>query len=418
MIRKPKFARSRTGNDRRVEPRREPEVAAEGETRVPPPREVSPVGLAARVVGGVDAQHPADAVLRTVLKEERGLRRETAGEVARLVFGYFRWRGFVGRGLPLDRQILAAADFARKYAADPGCIPAQGLARAVPAWVRDRVGGGAEWWMAIQREPALWLRARPGTAESVKLALVDVAQPLPDLVPEALQYVGKKDLFRDAGFQSGAFEIQDLASQMVGLLCGPKPGETWWDACAGEGGKTLHLADLMGNRGIVWATDRAGWRLQRLRVRAGRAQLFNIRWAEWAGGEARPGGVKCDGVLVDAPCSGLGTWGRNPHARWSSSPEAVAEMAALQKRLLKGAAAGVKPGGRLIYSVCTLTHEETVQVSDAFEAEVAGFEPCPLPEAYRKGAGARSAAKAPHRLWIWPQDWGGNGMYVAAWRRR
>jgi len=418
MRRKPTFSRSGHGSAPRAEPNREG-AKLEGDRPVlPPPREVSPVGLATRVVGGVDAQHPADAVLRTVLKEERGLRRETAGEVARLVFGYFRWRGFVGRGLPLDRQILAAADFARKFAVDPEFIPVQGLARAVPAWVRDRVGGGAEWWQAIQREPVLWLRARPGTAESLKVALGDVLQPLPVLVPEALQYLGKKDLFRDAGFQSGTFEIQDLASQVVGLLCAPKPGETWWDACAGEGGKTLHLADLMGNRGIVWATDRAGWRLQRLRVRAGRAQLFNIRWAEWAGGNTRPGGVKCDGVLVDAPCSGLGTWGRNPHARWSSSPEAVAEMAELQGRLLKGAAAGVKPGGRLVYSVCTLTHEETVRVSDAFEAEVPGFEPSPLPDTYRKGSGARSGAKTPHRLWIWPQDWGGNGMYVAAWRRR
>ncbi len=385
----------------------------------PPVRkEVLALPLATRVVGGVDREHPADAVLRTVLKEEPGLRRETAGEVARLVFGYFRWRGFMGRGIPLPRQIESAADLARRFALNPEDVAPQGWDRAVPAWVRDRVPGGAAWWKALQAEPQLWLRARPGTAESVKLALGDVVQPLPDVAPDALVYRGTRDLFREAGFQAGSYEIQDLASQLVGQLCAARPGETWWDACAGEGGKTLHLADLMGNRGVVWATDRAGWRLQRLRVRAGRAGLFNIRWAEWDGQATQPGGIRFDGVLVDAPCSGLGTWQRNPHSRWATTPEDVTELAALQIRLLRSAAAGVKVGGRIVYSVCTLTHEETVAVSDAFEAAMPGFEPLPIPDTHRRGPGALSEARAKNRLWIWPQDWGGNAMYVAAWTRR
>jgi 16S rRNA (cytosine967-C5)-methyltransferase len=385
---------------------------------VPPPREVSALALATRVVGGVDKEHPADAVLRVVLKEERGLRRATAGEVARMVFNYFRWRGFVGRGLPLERQVEVTSDMARRYAADPESVASDGLERAVPGWVRDRVGGGVAWWRALQREPKLWLRARPGTAEEVKLALGDVVQPLPVEVPDALVYEGGKDLFRDVGFQAGRFEIQDLASQIVGHLCGPKVGETWWDACAGEGGKTLHLADLMSNRGVVWATDRAEWRLQRLRVRAGRAKLFNIRWAEWDGGETRPGGMRFDGVLLDAPCSGLGTWQRNPHARWSSRPEDVAEMARLQGRLLRNASRGVKPGGKLVYSVCTLTHEETTRVADEFEGTVPGFEPCVLPDTFRRGPGSNTEGAPRHRVWLWPQEWGGNGMFVAAWIRR
>lgn len=381
-------------------------------------REVSALSLAARVAGGVDREHPADAVLRVVLKEEPGLRRETAGEVARMVFSFFRWRGFVGRGLPLERQIVVASDLARRYALEPEAVAPQGFGKAVPAWVRDRVAGGEDWWKALQKEPQLWLRSRAGTAESVKLALGDVVQPLPAEAPDALVYQGSKDLFRDVGFQAGAYEIQDLSSQLVGHVCGPKPGETWWDACAGEGGKTLHLADLMGNRGVVWATDRAGWRLQRLRVRAGRANLFNIRWAQWEEDKPRPGkGAIFDGVLVDAPCSGLGTWQRNPHGRWSTMPEDVAELAALQIRLLRGASAGVKVGGRLVYSVCTLTHDETVRITDEFESSMKGFEPLPLPDLYRRGPGAKSEARAKNRLWIWPQDWGGNGMYIAAWRR-
>src|SRR5436305_4189145 len=79
-----------------------------------------------------------------------------------------------------------------------------------------------------------------------------------------LRYDGEEDLFRTPEFHAGEFEIQDICSQLVGLLCAPKPGETWWDACAGEGGKTLHLSDLMENKGLIWACDRAEWRLQKL----------------------------------------------------------------------------------------------------------------------------------------------------------
>src|SRR5205823_5977071 len=127
-------------------------------------------------------------------------------------------------------------------------------------------------------------------------------------LPEALVYEGETDLFRTPEFHAGEFEIQDLSSQAVGWLCDPKPGETWWDACAGEGGKLLHLSDLMQNKGLIWASDRAAWRLQKLKRRTARAKVFNYRAALWDGGAKLPTKTKFDGVLVDAPCSGLGTW--------------------------------------------------------------------------------------------------------------
>src|SRR5205814_8236813 len=191
---------------------------------------------------------------------------------------------------------------------------------------------------------------------------------------DILEYRGDTDLFRTPEFHGGAFELQDVNSQAVSLICAPSAGQTWWDACAGEGGKTLHLCDLMGNKGLVWASDRAEWRLQKLKRRAARARLFNYRTRLWDGGPNLPVKTKFDGVLMDAPCSGIGTWQRNPHARWTSVARDVHELSAVQKDLLLYAAAAVKPGGKLIYSVCTLARAETTEVAAGFETASSGFE--------------------------------------------
>jgi 16S rRNA (cytosine967-C5)-methyltransferase len=134
--------------------------------------------------------------------------------------------------------------------------------------------------------------------------------------------------------------------------------------------------------------------------------MFNYRVAVWTGAAA-PFKTKCDGVLVDAPCSGVGTWQRNPHARWTTSLEDVAELSAVQTLLLKRAAASVKPGGRLVYAVCTLTRSETTAVADTFQAAHPEFEPAPI----------AIAADGGSRLWLLPQDLDANGMFIAAWRR-
>ncbi len=224
-------------------------------------------------------------------------------------------------------------------------------------------------------------------------------------------------LFKTPEFHAGEFEIQDIASQAVGWLCDSKPGEAWWDACAGEGGKLLHLSELMQNKGLIWASDRAAWRLQKLKRRTARAKVFNYRAVPWDGGAKLPTKTKFDGVLVDAPCSGVGTWQRNPHARWTTTVEDVRELAELQKRLLTHAAAAVKPGGKLIYSVCTLTRAETVEVAAAFSEVHAEFEPMSL-AVNSLGKEISRALTSAAAVTLWPQDCGGNGMFVAGWRRR
>jgi 16S rRNA (cytosine967-C5)-methyltransferase len=324
------------------------------------------------------------------------------------VFAYYRWRGWLDPKQPLEHQVGHALELAGRFANRPGSFSDEELTRrAVPAWTADMMDVTAAWVRAIQKEPLPWVRARrgQGTALAGKLGAT-----LSSPISEALLYTGTEDLFRRSEFHAGEFELQDIASQAVSVLCRPRPGETWWDACAGEGGKTLHLSDLMENQGLIWASDRVEWRLTRLKQRAARARVFNYRAVLWDGGVKPPTKTKFDGVLVDAPCTGTGTWQRNPHGRWTTTFADVRELSAVQGRLLAHAARAVKPGGRLIYAVCSLTRAETVDVARVFSAAFPEFKRLPMTPVFGRGP-------ASPELWMWPQQTGGNGMFVAAWRR-
>jgi 16S rRNA (cytosine967-C5)-methyltransferase len=266
-----------------------------------------------------------------------------------------------------------------------------------------------DWARAIQSEPRIWLRARPGQGGKLAAKLGDCKVFGQGALADILEYCGDQDLFRTPEFHAGEFELQDISSQAVGLICAPEPGQTVWDACAGEGGKTLHLSALMQNKGLIWASDRAEWRVQKLKRRAGRAGVFNYRTKLWNGGPKLPTKTLFDIVLVDAPCSGIGTWQRNPHARWTTTPNDIRELAELQLRLLSHAAAAVKPGGKLIYSACTLARAETSLIAQVFKCP--GFDLLP-------SANPLSPEKPPSsETYFLPQEFGGNGMYVAAWTR-
>jgi 16S rRNA (cytosine967-C5)-methyltransferase len=260
----------------------------------------------------------------------------------------------------------------------------------------------------FQREPRLWLRARPGTGAELADRLADSENH--ENVPDAVWYKGARDLFHTAEFRGGQFEIQDISSQAIGHLCQPQAGETWWDACAGEGGKLLHLCDLMRNKGLVWASDPAQWRLDLLKRRAARAKIYNYRLKAWTSLDHLPIRAKLDGILIDAPCTGIGTWGRNPHARWTARREDVSELARVQSELLSKTAALLKEGGKLVYSVCTLAEEETSTVTDLFESTHPAFRPLEAPNPLNSEA--RSS-----RFAFLPQSVRGNGMFAALWER-
>jgi len=371
--------------------------------------------IAAEVIRSSSRDKPADAALREVLKQTRNLATFDATEVSKTVFLYYRWHGWLRdeRG-GVEGKMRLAQRLADRFRANPANIPVAELrAKVVPSWTAGQMEPSDDWLRSLQGEPKLWLRAKCGQAAVLAKKLRLAGTLAPPVLPDALDYEGETDLFKTPEFHAGEFEIQDIASQAVGWLCDPKPGETWWDACAGEGGKLLHLSDLMQNKGLIWASDRAAWRLQKLKRRTARAKVFNYRAELWDGGAKLPTKTKFDGVLVDAPCSGVGTWQRNPHARWTTDLNDVLELAEIQKRLLAHVATSVKPGGKLIYSVCTLTRAETTEVAESFSASHPEFAPLVLP-VEKVNRALTSAAT----LMIWPQDLGGNGMFVAGWRRQ
>lgn len=369
---------------------------------------------AARLIERVSPEMPADAVLREELSGNRELSASEKRALSRAVFVYYRWWKWLDGAESLQRRLAASTDLQARFDADPGAFKTEALAaRAVPEWIAAEMDPvPAEWLRQLQRDPALWIRVQSRFAASVPRALgsctpANSALPgfTPSAPPTAYQFTGYNDLFRTDEFRQGLFEIQDLASQLVGHACAPRAGETWWDACAGEGGKMLHLADLMDNKGLIWASDRSARRLTVLRRRAARAKVFNYRVVNWNGGPVLPTKTRFDGILVDAPCSGVGTWQRNPHARWTTTPEDVRELAELQTQLLNHVAGSLKPGGRLIYAVCTLTRSETTDVAGAFTAAHPELEPVPVLE------------ESPQRV-LWPHQLNANGMFIAAWRRR
>ena len=366
--------------------------------------------IATTVINKADRDHPADAVLRIELKRQQRLSRESSRETALTVFAYYRWFGWLDQQQPMSQQLFQAVELSRRFQHGRASFTDDELlAKALPPWVAGEVVLSADWVRALQSEPPIWLRARPEQGCSLASRLGD--SYLVDDLRDAICYEGAEDLFRTPEFQDGEFELQDLSSQVVGWICGPQPTEKWWDACAGEGGKTLHLADLMQNKGLIWASDRAEWRLKKLRLRAARAKLFNYRAVLWNGGEKLPTKTKFDGILIDAPCSGMGTWHRNPQARWTTTPTDVAELGAIQEQLLSHATSALKPGGRLVYAVCTLTKRETTDVVAALTQRFPELQPLATVNPLHPAAPPSS------QHLMGPRVKGGNGMFVASWRK-
>ncbi|MFZ5494908.1 MAG: RsmB/NOP family class I SAM-dependent RNA methyltransferase [Verrucomicrobiota bacterium] len=193
--------------------------------------------------------------------------------------------------------------------------------------------------------------------------------------PDALCLPPNAEVANTDAYRRGFLEIQDLGSQLV-LATAPIPsGGHWLDACAGAGGKTLQLARLLGDAGHVDAADIRLEILDELRDRVRRARLTNVRVT------GTPGSAY-DGVLVDAPCSGSGTWRRQPHLKWHVKPASIASFAKTQLEILTAQAPRVKPGGLLIYATCSLSHHENQDVVAAFLKTHPEFQPLPAADTH------------------------------------
>ncbi|MFB2880278.1 16S rRNA (cytosine(967)-C(5))-methyltransferase [Floridanema aerugineum] len=224
-------------------------------------------------------------------------------------------------------------------------------------------------WM--NQTPAIDLRINPlkTTIEEVETTLKSadiLVSKIPHL-PQALRLIGSSGAIQNIpGFKEGWWTVQDASAQMVTHLLDPQPGEVIIDACAAPGGKTTHIVELMKDEGRVWSCDRTPSRLKKLQQNA---QRLNLKSIEICTGDSRnfPQFTNvADRVLLDVPCSGLGTLHRHADARWRQTPENVKELAILQRELLDSGSKYVKPGGILVYSTCTLHPLENEQVIKNF----------------------------------------------------
>jgi len=283
---------------------------------------------------------------------------------------------------------------------------------AVPAWLRPRLDPlvASEQASDLLGRAPLDLRVNRlrGTREAALAALGGEPTPLSPLgirLPEGTA-VEPTDAYR-----SGLVEVQDEGSQLLALACGAAPDTIVIDLCAGAGGKTLALAAEMENRGRLVATDVDRARLSRMAPRLARAGVANVEARLLDPGRERAALAElaqgADVVLVDAPCSGTGTWRRNPELRWRLTDKRLAQLVKTQSYLIDLAAELVRPGGILVYAVCSLLAEE-----GRGQAEALGRRSSLVPEA-PPIPGGRPAGPG---LMLTPGHDGTDGFFVARWR--
>ena len=285
-------------------------------------------------------------------------------------------------------------------------LPADAL---LPAWLTRHCpeAGLSPNLDALHARAPLWLRLNTSDAARVVGEFTAKAWPTrrSPVLPGALEVLAEADVTKSDAWAQGLFEVQDLGSQLILESAGIVPCGRWLDACAGAGGKTLQLAALLGPKGHVDAHDVRAAALRELEIRAARAHVTSVTVLP-----ALPESAAYDGVLVDAPCSGSGTWRRAPHLKWTTSAGQVSQAAAKQLALLTQFSSLVRPGGRLIYATCSLSRLENEDVAAAFLAAHPHYT-AELP--------ARAFGETPREvgLAILPATHNTDGFYVSSLRR-
>jgi 16S rRNA (cytosine967-C5)-methyltransferase len=253
------------------------------------------------------------------------------------------------------------------------------------------------------------------------LARLDIAAQATPYSPWGVRVQGKPALHDLAVFRDGWVEVQDEGSQLLALLLAPRRGEMVVDFCAGAGGKTLALGAMMRSTGRVYAFDVAAHRLDKLKprlARSGLSNVFPVVIAHERDERVRRLAGKVDRVLVDAPCSGLGTLRRNPDRKWRQTAQDVAELAVKQASILRAAATLVKPGGRLVYATCSILPEENTGIVEAFLAAHREFERVPARDVLRQHGLDALDLTSGGDLQLLPNRHGTDGFYAAVLQRR
>ncbi len=387
----------------------------------------------ARILSGT----PAERVVDRTLRGHRDLSREQRQALVEALFNVGLWRrrlGFLlGRedaspalllyallhglaGVPAA-EAAALAGVEAPPALHTGAPPSLAQRYSLPDWLAEHyareLGPEAEDFCAHLNVPGpITLRVnslrtdRDTLAERLRAEGI-TTRPGP-WSPLALHVEGPRpNIYGLASYREGLFEVQDEGSQLLGLLLEARPQETVLDLCAGAGGKTLLLGAAMADSGRVFAYDPDAERLRRLERRCVQAGLTNVRvlWQP-------PEGLSFDRVLVDAPCSELGTLRRGPDLRFRLRPESLTELPRLQRQLLDRAARLLRPGGRIVYATCTLAQAENEGLVAGFLAERPEFRAVPAgagwlpPECVREG----------HLLCV-PHRHGTDGFFAAVLER-
>jgi 16S rRNA (cytosine967-C5)-methyltransferase len=337
------------------------------------------------------------------------------------------------RPSPLDRREHEAA---HKLAGKSIDHPEQPnwVRREYPHWLdhqlRNLLGARFDAEMAaLGVEAPLDLRVNTLKADRAEamaaLAASDIAAVPTPLSPIGLRVRGRPPLATLSCFRDGLIEVQDEGSQLVALLADARPGMRVVDFCAGAGGKTLAMAAAMRNKGHIVACDVLRGRVDRAATRLNRGGVHNVERRElsterdpWVKRHAR----SFDRVLVDAPCSGVGTWRRNPDAKWRFTPDDLAAVIDLQRRILDSAARLVKPGGRLIYATCSLLPSENAAQVTSFVKDHPEFVLRPVAEVWAETVGrmpeGASSPTADRLLQLTPAAHETDGFFVAVLERR
>ncbi len=399
-------------------------------------------------------EHPADSVVSAFFKRHRDLGTRERHALAETVYTVLRrrplWQHLAQSGSgALERRLAILAwqggDGLLRGALGPHeqtwreqvrSLDVSGfsekLRHNLPDWLanalRQQIGDDNFWPLVRSMDGPAPLDLRVNTfkakREDAQRQLSDAgiaSEPTP-YSPWGLRVAGKPALNKLPVFAHGAVEVQDEGSQLLAMLVDAKRGEMVVDFCAGAGGKTLALGAMMRSTGRLYAFDTSGHRLDSLKPRLKRSGLSNVHPAQIA--HERDDRIKrlsgkIDRVLVDAPCSGLGTLRRNPDLKWRQSPQAVIEMQAKQMAILDSAARLLKSGGRLVYATCSLLRDENEVVAEAFAAAHADFEPLAVADLLAKAdvAQADSLVCGPF-LRLWPHRHGTDGFFAAVWQRR
>ncbi len=345
------------------------------------------------------------------------------------VLGFYGPRDFIKSVLTeQEQQWLDACDKTDPAAANSGLLELH--RHNLPDWLAQSLKTqlGADFWALSDclntpapldlRVNTFMAKREEVQAELTKAGFKSVPTPYSHW---GLRMQGRPPVNKLATFTEGRIEVQDEGSQLLVMLVDAKRGEMVMDFCAGAGGKTLALGAMMRSTGRLYAFDTSAHRLDSFKSRLARSGLSNVHPAAIA--HERDERIKrlagkLDRVLVDAPCSGLGTLRRNPDLKWRQKPADIAELNLKQAAILQSAARLLKPGGRLVYATCSVLPEENEAIANAFTAANKDFAPLEISEilTQMKVNDAKMLCDGDF-LRLWPHKHGTDGFFAAVWQR-